>query len=529
METILKNKYQSFSSRSPALNRANSFFKEEKESRVLGQLFYILNKELHYTVFIGELNAQQNKIIFNYLSLTEEQRSLIRKYVHVDPKGLALDLKNFNGYNRVINNKKSLMSTGETNANFLNTILKNLVFKNSNNLAKLINKNSSNALNYIFSVIPQFNMNCIDVPLVVDNKVIAIAAVIGEFKERDIFIIEHCVLLASMAIENIRLKNKLKISEENYGKLAENSLAGICIYYENRIVFSNAQLSQIFGYSKNELMRADMKRLLNPNGKMEANKLVNRICDNRETSGEFTLWVRRKNTKRILVKMRTSLIPHNNSSNAVLISMVDITTPKRSERRLQQLYHTIIKSLSGAVLKVKDSYTESHSQKVRVYAMMIAKALGLDEDKILEIEIAGYLHDIGKLEIKSEILQKKGSLTHSEYLQMMKHPKIGADRILSAISKLDIPRGIIKIIKHHHERYDGNKKGIHPGYPSGLNGFDIPLGSRILAVADAYDAMISNRPYRKALNRDEAIAELKRQRGKQFDPHIVDIFLKLIS
>lgn len=185
--------------------------------------------------------------------------------------------------------------------------------------------------------------------------------------------------------------------------------------------------------------------------------------------------------------------------------------------QLQEMHLDIIKSLTAAI-EAKDPYTRGHSEEVTKYAMAIAKRLDLSWSEIETLKTASLLHDIGKLGIKEDILLKTEELNAEEWAIIQTHPNIGI-RILGSCTTL---HEAIPLILYHHERYDGS------GYPVGLKGENIPLGSRILAVADSFEAMISNRPYRNALSLKEAINELNGNAGSQFDPYIVQIFVELI-
>lgn len=169
--------------------------------------------------------------------------------------------------------------------------------------------------------------------------------------------------------------------------------------------------------------------------------------------------------------------------------------------------------------EARDTYTSGHSKRVTEYAVAIAKRMGLDHSERRRIEYAGYLHDIGKIGISDAILNKAGRLTDEEWQVIKKHPETAIE-ILNPLKFL--PEEKI-IIKHHHERYDG------AGYPDGLKGEAIPLGARIMAVADSFDAMNSKRPYRDALAKDTIISELKKAKGGQLDPKIVDVFLCMLE
>lgn len=185
---------------------------------------------------------------------------------------------------------------------------------------------------------------------------------------------------------------------------------------------------------------------------------------------------------------------------------------------LQRLFISTIQGLSNT-LEAKDKYTKDHSTNVANYAVIISEKLNFPKDKIELLRTAGLLHDIGKIGIEASVLNKLGSLTKEEYEQVKKHPVISAC-IVEPIKEFS---EIISSIRHHHESFDGS------GYPDALKGEDIPLGARILAIADAYDAMNSNRPYRNRLKKNESIKELIANKGIQFDPRLVDIFIKLIE
>jgi HD-GYP domain-containing protein (c-di-GMP phosphodiesterase class II) len=185
---------------------------------------------------------------------------------------------------------------------------------------------------------------------------------------------------------------------------------------------------------------------------------------------------------------------------------------------LEMSYFSTVKALARAI-EVKDPYTYGHSERVTEYAMVIARKLNLEEWELRNIKYASALHDIGKLGISMHILNKPGKLSEEEFIHVKTHPQMG-DSIIEPVSFLREPR---EIILHHHERYDGK------GYPAGLKGSEIPLGARILAVADSFEAMMSDRPYRKALSLAEALKEMKVNSGTQFDPEIVEAFIDALG
>jgi response regulator RpfG family c-di-GMP phosphodiesterase len=183
--------------------------------------------------------------------------------------------------------------------------------------------------------------------------------------------------------------------------------------------------------------------------------------------------------------------------------------------RLESLFLASVQSLAEA-LELKDPYTRGHSVRVSRYMLVLADVLQLDEAMVRAIETGGHLHDIGKIGVREAVLNKEGPLTRDEYEHIMTHPLLGW-RILKPLLA-DAPIAL-DIVRSHHERYDGR------GIPDGLSGEAIPHAARLCAVADAFDAMMSVRPYRKTMSIADAMRELRENAGTQFDPEIVDAFM----
>jgi len=195
-----------------------------------------------------------------------------------------------------------------------------------------------------------------------------------------------------------------------------------------------------------------------------------------------------------------------------------------SHRRLEQDLQRVVLALTGA-LEEKDAYTEGHVNRVNAYALEVGRRLGLEGRELELLHIAGTLHDIGKIGIPEQILGKPGPLDDEEREVMQRHPEIGA-RILA---RLDGLKDAAPVVLHHQERWDGRRDGPFPGYPGGLAGEAIPLGSRIIAVVDTFDAVATTRPYRQALPAARAREVLLEERGRQFDPRVVDAFLEVLG
>ncbi|HPR63208.1 MAG TPA: HD domain-containing protein [Thermoanaerobaculia bacterium] len=198
---------------------------------------------------------------------------------------------------------------------------------------------------------------------------------------------------------------------------------------------------------------------------------------------------------------------------------------ERRRKDIEQDFLSAVCALSAAI-EAKDPGTVDHVRRVSDHSVMIGRILGLEGEDLHTLQYAAILHDVGKIGIPESILLKPGPLTEEEKAVMKRHVEVGA-RIIGNVSAL---QGAVPLILHHQERWDGDVNHPRfPAYPEGLQGEDIPLGSRIIAVIDAFDAMTSERPYRSARSREEAVRELKEEAGRQFDPGVVEAFISAFS
>lgn len=220
--------------------------------------------------------------------------------------------------------------------------------------------------------------------------------------------------------------------------------------------------------------------------------------------------------KKIIINRNDEIGDLTNTFNNMADSLLEKTSQLQlANKNLQEMFGCTIKSLATA-LDGKSPWTAGHSERVMNYAVAIASQLYDSNELIETVKTCAMLHDIGKICVPDAILEKSDLFNSDEVRIMREHPSYGA-RILSSIRQFE---GIIPVIRHHHEFYNGY------GYPYGLSKDEIPIIARILAVADAYDAMTTDRHYRRAMSMNEAIEELKRNAGKQFDPEIVEAFLQ---
>ncbi len=204
-----------------------------------------------------------------------------------------------------------------------------------------------------------------------------------------------------------------------------------------------------------------------------------------------------------------------------LAALVVALIAEARERTLVQLEQTYVSTLSAlaAALDARDRETGGHSERVAALTLRLARQMGVSESQLRYIHWGAIIHDVGKIGVSDAILRKPAALTQSEWAEMRKHPEIGYNMLK------DIPflRPALDIVRYHHERYDGK------GYPLGLAGETIPLAARIFAVVDAFDAMTSDRPYRKARLHDDALTEIRQLAGKQFDPRVVQTFMRVLE
>lgn len=189
-----------------------------------------------------------------------------------------------------------------------------------------------------------------------------------------------------------------------------------------------------------------------------------------------------------------------------------------AQRALQETVTQIIAALVAAI-EMTDGYTYGHSLRDAAYAAALADEMGLPPQQVENIRRGALLHDIGKVFVSERILRKSDELTDEEFESVRKHSALGA----GVLSKVQALKDVARIVRHHHERFDGS------GYPDGLADDRIPLGARVVAVVDAFGAMTTDRPYRKTMSVEEAVAELERHAGDQFDPRVVEAFLRLLQ
>lgn len=221
--------------------------------------------------------------------------------------------------------------------------------------------------------------------------------------------------------------------------------------------------------------------------------------------------------KKVLNIYITPVVEVGGQVRNIMVFIHDITGEYELQKQMEDTYFSVIEAFAG-LIDAKDDYTGEHSNNVLKYVSRLCKELELDDKLIRDISLAAKIHDIGKIGVRSSILNKPGKLTENEYMMMKQHCSIGAE----IIKKIKNFESISSMILHHHEKWDGT------GYPLGLSKNKIPLGAQIIAIADAYDAMTSDRVYRKGLGKEKAKDIMIEEKGRQFNAELVDIFISKV-
>lgn len=295
----------------------------------------------------------------------------------------------------------------------------------------------------------------------------------------------------------VRTETSIKDSNEMEKIEVSKTIINTVLREKKAILSDDARIDERFGMPDSVFLHDIRASLYAP--LMYERKPIGIICiDSYTSSHVFT-----ENDLRLLTII----------ANQAAISIEN----SRLHQSLRRLFFNSIRALANAI-EARDPYTRGHSDRVTAYSVRIAEKMKIDSVEIEKIRCAALLHDIGKINIKEDILNKPGRLTEEEYKIMSQHPVYGA-KIMEPVEEF---KEMLPYMYYHHERFAAG------GYPEGLKGEDIPLASRILSVADAFDAMTSDRPYRKALSISHAIEELEKNSGTQFDPKVVSVFRDIL-
>ena len=321
-----------------------------------------------------------------------------------------------------------------------------------------------------------------------------------------------------------KVEEQLRVSEVKYRSLFEDSMDGVHISTrDGKYVDVNQAMSAMFGYSREEMIGMDTRKVyVNP---ADRDKFQQDI----EPKGylkDYEMKCRKQDGTEIYCVLASTMRRDNGGSILGYQGIVrDVTEHKQIEKERKQMIEELRATVEGSMQAIgfmsetRDPYTAGHQQRVTKIACAIAEEMNLPEEQKEIIRMAAMLHDIGKICVPAEILNKPGKLSEIEMSMIKNHPKVSCE----ILKTVNLPLPVCPVVLQHHERINGS------GYPKGLSEKDIRLEAKILAVADIVEAMASHRPYRPALGIDKALEEISQNRGILYDSNVVDACLKVFA
>jgi len=316
-----------------------------------------------------------------------------------------------------------------------------------------------------------------------------------------------------------RIEEKLKAAEKRYSDLLRNTSSLIFSLDNDGLITSiNSAANKVLKYKKNEIMGHNVLDFLPQDEHLKAIKIIDEIKSGKKNKDAELRCNKKDNSEIVILLNAWPMYDKDKKIIGIHGVAKDITEQKKVLERMREMVIQIVSMLSETVA-VADRYTEDHCERLQEFSLKIGAELALSEAQMEHLKFAALLHDVGKVGVPIHILLKKGKLTEEEWEAIKEHPKKGAD-IVRQLSGFE---DVALIIEQHQERIDGK------GYPLGLQKGQIKKEATIISVVDAFDAMTSDRPYRKAMSFEEAVKELKKNAGAQFDSEVVDAFIRILE
>ncbi|MBI4292326.1 MAG: PAS domain S-box protein [Betaproteobacteria bacterium] len=335
------------------------------------------------------------------------------------------------------------------------------------------------------------------------------------------FAIRLAIERAKSDLDRRRAEEALRFSEERFRLLIEKSSTGMYVTRDGRFVYANPRLEALLGYESGELMGRLANDLVVPED-LPVMKAAREKLRSGESSVNYAVRVKRRDGGVILLGVQ-GLLAEFEGTLATIGMAQDITERKRAQEQIASYLRQLETSMRGTLravanmVELRDPYTAGHQRRVGAMASVIAKEMGMPEDKCQELELTSLVHDVGKIAVPAEILSKPGALSEIEREIIKTHAEAGYE----ILKEVEFAWPLATIIRQHHERLDGS------GYPRGLRDGQIHVGAQIIAVADVLEAIASHRPYRPSLGIDRALEEIQSGRGILYGADVVDSALRL--
>jgi PAS domain S-box-containing protein/putative nucleotidyltransferase with HDIG domain len=349
--------------------------------------------------------------------------------------------------------------------------------------------------------------------------------IVAEVSERPIkFGKEKAILSVARDITERKEAERALLREKNFSAAVMNSSPGLLFVFDDKgnIIQWNRNAEKVTGYSAKEISKMNVLDFVAKEEQKTAAEAMQEVFTKGQSSIEIKILS--KPGKKTLFHI-TGLRTKFENTICVVCTGIDITERKQVEQALQNSYHKLRESLIATVntlastVEMKDPYTAGHQRRVTMLACAIAEEMGLTEEQFDGLRMAGLIHDIGKINVPAEILNRSGRISDTEFNIIKTHPQVG----YNVLKDIEFPWPVAQIVLQHHERLDGS------GYPQGLKKEEIMLEARILAVADVVEAMASHRPYRPAHSIAVALEKITKNRGIIYDPEVVDTCARVFT
>ncbi len=336
------------------------------------------------------------------------------------------------------------------------------------------------------------------------------------------------LIIAWTDLTDIRQQEQvLRESEKRFRNMVEQTISGIFVRRDGRYIYVNPRFCEIVGWSQDELLGQDVLKFTNSDpGNIERIRTIwAELESNPSASINYSMPFLRKDGQLIEVGLTAKVITWDDGLPATIVMAQDITERKRAQDQIAAYVKQLESSMRGTLqavanmVEIRDPYTAGHERRVGMIARAIASEMGWTEERCSNLELIGWVHDVGKISVPSEILTKPTKLSKLDWEFIRGHAQAGFD----ILKDIPFPMPVADVILQHHERMDGS------GYPQGLKGDEILPEARVLAVADVIESMASHRPYRPAVGLDSALAEIVKNRGTLYAPEVVDAVVRLVN